>query len=72
MDTWDGVRPVLAENHRVIAVDMKGFGWTSRPEGDYSPQVQARLVLDLLKQRGVEKFSIVGHSSGSSVALQGH
>ena len=70
LDTWDGVRPVLAENHRVIAIDLKGFGWTSRPQGDYSPQVQARLVLDLLKQRGVEKFSIVGHSWGSSVALQ--
>lgn len=70
LDTWRGVMPALTPNHRVIALDLKGFGWSSRPEGDYSPQMQAKLVLDLLKQRGVEEFAIVGHSWGSSVALQ--
>ncbi|MEZ4311052.1 MAG: hypothetical protein R3F14_23665 [Polyangiaceae bacterium] len=25
------------QEDRVLAVDLKGFGWTDRPEGDYSP-----------------------------------
>jgi pimeloyl-ACP methyl ester carboxylesterase len=70
MDNWNAVIPELKNNHRVIALDLKGFGYTSRPAGDYSPQAQARLVLELLKERGVESFSLVGHSWGSSVALQ--
>lgn len=69
LETWSGVAPALARTHRVIALDLKGFGWTDRPEGDYSPEAEARLVLRLLEQRGVTKAAWVAHSWGSSVAL---
>jgi pimeloyl-ACP methyl ester carboxylesterase len=69
LDVWAGVAPVLAKTQRVIAMDLKGFGWTDRPEGDYSPEAQAKLVLHLLEQRGVARSAIVGHSWGSSVVL---
>ncbi len=69
LDAWGTVVPALEKTHRVIALDLKGFGWTDRPEGDYSPEAQARLVLGLMKQRGVEKAALVAHSWGSSVAL---
>ena len=69
LDTWDTVIPRLARTHRVIALDLKGFGWTDRPEGDYSPEAQARIVLGLLTQRGVERATVVAHSWGASVAL---
>lgn len=69
LETWDGVLPQLAKSHRVIAMDLKGFGWTDRPRGDYSPEAQAKMVLDLLTQRGVEKAAFVGHSWGASVVL---
>ncbi len=67
-DSWLSVMPALAA-HRVIAVDLKGFGWSSRPAGDYSPAAQARLVWGVLDALGVEDVAIVGHSWGSSVAL---
>lgn len=69
IEAWATVSPALAATHRVIALDLKGFGWTDRPEGDYSPEAQAKLLLRLLDQRGVSKFAIVAHSWGSSVAL---
>ena len=69
LETWTMVTPELAKTHRVISLDLKGFGWTSRPEGDYSPEAQAKLVQGLLDQRGVTRAAIVGHSWGSSVAL---
>jgi pimeloyl-ACP methyl ester carboxylesterase len=69
LETWTGLIPKLAREHRVIALDLKGFGWTDRPEGDYSPGAQAELVQALLRQRGVERASVVAHSWGSSVAL---
>lgn len=69
LETWTTVLPALAAKHRVLALDLKGFGWTDRPEGDYSPQAQARLVLALMDARGIAKASVVGHSWGASVAL---
>ena len=69
LDVWGAVIPALVKTHRVIALDLKGFGWTDRPEGDYSPDAQAKLVLHLLDQRGVSRTAIVAHSWGSSVAL---
>ncbi len=69
LDTWRGVVPELAKKHRVIALDLKGFGWSSRPEGDYSPQAEAELILALMDQRNVKQAAVVAHSWGSSVAL---
>jgi pimeloyl-ACP methyl ester carboxylesterase len=69
LETWDALVPELSKTHRVIALDLKGFGWSDRPEGDYSPLAEAKLVLSLLDQRGVDKAAFVAHSWGSSVTL---
>jgi pimeloyl-ACP methyl ester carboxylesterase len=69
LEAWGGVVPALTKTHRVIALDLKGFGWTDRPAGDYSPDAQAKLVWHLLDQRGVKSSALVAHSWGSSVAL---
>ena len=69
LDTWAAVVPALSKKHRVIALDLKGFGWTSRPEGDYSPAAQAKIVTALMDLRGVSSATLVAHSWGSSVAL---
>lgn len=69
LETWDQVLPEVARNHRVIALDLKGFGWTDRPPGDYSPRAQANLVFELMNQLGVRNATVVGHSWGASVAL---
>ena len=69
LETWDVLLPELSRTHRVIALDLKGFGWTDRPDGDYSPDAQAKLVLALLDARGVDRAAVVAHSWGTSVAL---
>lgn len=69
LETWTGLIAELARDHRVIALDLKGFGWTDRPAGDYSPTAQARLVRAVLDARGIDKAAVVAHSWGCSVAL---
>jgi pimeloyl-ACP methyl ester carboxylesterase len=69
IENWARVIPDLARTHRVIALDLKGFGWTDRPNADYSPRAQAELVKALLDERGVGPAALVAHSWGSSVAL---
>lgn len=69
LDTWARVVPRLAEHHRVVAVDLKGFGHSARPPGDYSPPAQAALLVGLMDTLGIEQAAIGAHSWGSSVAL---
>lgn len=70
LETWLGVAPALRDRYRVLSLDLKGFGWTDRAEGDYSPEEQARLVLALMDERGIDRAAVVAHSYGSSVALE--
>ncbi len=69
LEIWSNLIPELARGHRTVALDLKGFGWSDRPEGDYSPRAQAELVWALLDRRGIERVALVGHSWGASVAL---
>lgn len=69
LDVWATVVPTLRSTHRVVALDLKGFGWSERPEGDYSPTAEARIVLGLMSQLGIAKAAVVGHSWGTSVTL---
>lgn len=69
LDVWATVVPTLKTTHRVVSLDLKGFGWSDRPEGDYSPTAEARIVLGLMTQLGIAKAALVGHSWGTSVTL---
>ncbi len=69
IENWITVMPKLVKDHRIIAIDMRGFGWTDRPVADYSPTAQAKLLKAVLDERKVGKIALVGHSYGSSVAL---
>lgn len=69
LDAWAAAIPHLSSAHRVVALDLKGFGWTDRPPGDYSPTAQARLVLSVMDALGVQDAAVAAHSWGCSVAL---
>ena len=63
--------PELAKDRRVVAVDLKGSGYSSRPQkGDYSLTEQARLVIRLMDKLGIDRASVVGHSLGGEVAMR--
>jgi pimeloyl-ACP methyl ester carboxylesterase len=56
--------------YRFVAFDRPGFGYSERPrDRDWSPAVQARLMLAALKRLRVERPIVVGHSWGALVAL---
>ena len=47
------IRP-LAESHRVICPDLRGFGWTEAPPGGYDPEVFANDLIALLDALGID------------------
>ncbi len=60
----------LAERLRVIAVDLAGFGGSSRRVRDYSLTAHARRLVELMDALGVERAHVLGHSMGGAVALR--
>ncbi len=69
LDTWNDLAPHLAEAHRVVTLDLKGFGWSDRPDSDYSVAEQARIVLELADHLSLSSATFVGHSYGAAVVL---
>jgi pimeloyl-ACP methyl ester carboxylesterase len=71
-DDWNtsGVVELLLRSHRVIIFDRPGFGYSERPRGRLcSAAQQAELLHKALRQLGVERPVVVGHSWGTIVAL---
>jgi pimeloyl-ACP methyl ester carboxylesterase len=68
--TWRTIMPQLARTHRVIALDLKGFGQSDKPLDDaYSISDQARLVEDYIVRNNLRGVTLVGHSFGGTVAM---
>ena len=65
-----GLVALLLQQHRVIAFDRPGFGYSDRPAGPpWTAERQAELLRKALGQLGVERPVVVGHSWGAIVAL---
>jgi pimeloyl-ACP methyl ester carboxylesterase len=68
---WSQNIDALAETHRVFAIDMIGFGFSSRvTEARYSLRLTACWLREFLDSQGIERAHIVGHSLGGAAALQ--
>lgn len=67
---WNKVFGRLAENFRVIAPDMQGFGFTERTANDvYSMNNWVKQTIELFDALGIEKAHLVGNSFGGALAL---
>jgi pimeloyl-ACP methyl ester carboxylesterase len=70
MAMWDPIRTGLATVARVITPDLRGFGASDKPEGDYSMASLAKDVLALVDALGLDRVVLGGHSMGGYVALR--
>jgi len=71
---WLENLPYFARDHRVIAMDLPGFGHSPMPAEKISISGYGRIVDELLDALGIERAVIVGNSMGgfigAEVALQ--
>ena len=66
---WDELAPLLAEEHRVIRIDLLGHGGSEKPSSGYSVPDQAALVAGALSELEVEGAVVVGQSMGAAMAV---
>ena len=63
-------RPGLSANHRVLAPDIVGFGYTDRPDGfEYRRENWVTHLLGFLDALELPQVSIIGNSFGGALAL---
>lgn len=67
--SWKDAFEPLSKSYHLIVVDLKGFGFSGKPDGDYSRRAQATLVTHLLEHLNIEKAWLCGSSMGGEVAL---
>jgi pimeloyl-ACP methyl ester carboxylesterase len=57
-------------DYRIIALDLPGFGESEKPETyDYSLFSQTDMVCAFIRSLHLQKFSLIGHSMGGSIAI---
>lgn len=66
---WRHLMPALAGSHRVLALDLRGFGWSDAPRGGYEKEALADDVLAVLDELGVERLDLVGHDWGGWIGF---
>jgi pimeloyl-ACP methyl ester carboxylesterase len=68
---WAGWFPALADAHRLVSFDMRGYGRSHVPAADFKWSLD-RMVEDLFAvadAAGLERLHLVGESIGGTVAL---
>jgi len=71
--SWDFAKlwPALAAEFRVLAADMLGFGFSSKPRRHrYSIDEQANIFETLLARRRIDRYHILAHDYGDTVAQE--
>ena len=62
---WDAQMKPLSKHFRVVRYDIRGYGRSPAPTGEYWPHEDLRALLDYLK---IEKATLVGLSLGGIVS----
>jgi len=70
VEAWTPNINVLAQHHRVYAIDLVGFGRSDKPSMPYSFSYMARFVNDFIQAQHIDRATVIGHSLGGGVSLQ--
>ncbi|WP_342147947.1 alpha/beta hydrolase [Methylorubrum sp. SB2] len=70
--TWGQVAPRLAERFTVVAMDLRGYGDSDKPEGGarhvaYAKRSMAADAVAVMARLGHARFAVVGHDRGGRV-----
>jgi epoxide hydrolase 4 len=68
--SWKDLLPEFAKDHRAVALDMRGYNLSSRPEAVDAYRIPVLLedVRALAEKLGAKRFVLVGHDWGGVIA----
>ena len=66
---WRDVIEMMRDRFRLIAPDLRGFGWTGAPGHGYDAETFARDQVALLDELGIDRADVIGHDWGGWTAF---
>ncbi|WP_131115736.1 alpha/beta fold hydrolase [Lichenihabitans psoromatis] len=74
MAMWHAIAPDLAKHFTVVAMDLRGYGWSSVPRSQngegYAKRVMADDVIAVMDDLGHAQFALAGHDRGARVGYR--
>jgi len=70
VEIWKRNIDALAQNHRVYAIDLVGFGLSDKPSVPTTFSYGAQFVRDFMEKQHIGRASLIGNSLGGGVSLQ--
>ncbi len=67
---WEEVMPELAKQYHILALDLPGFGRSSKGNNLYSPAQYAAFIKWVVDNYARKPFVLIGHSLGGAIALK--
>jgi haloacetate dehalogenase len=71
---WSRIAPRLAERFTVVAMDLRGYGWSTAPESEkgeaYAKRQMADDAIVVMEKLGHVRFALVGHDRGARVGAR--
>ncbi len=69
LQTWDAWTAALSAHHRIIRMDLPGFGLTGpNPSGDYAIGAYVGFLEKFCQALGLNRFALAGNSLGGQIA----
>jgi sigma-B regulation protein RsbQ len=70
VDVWRLQAPELSKHTRVIAIDLPGHGASDKPHTAYTMDLFARATEAVMRDAGVDRAVLAGHSMGTPIIRQ--
>lgn len=64
---WAELIPLLQNDYRVIAMDLRGHGLSSKTPGPYSIELFSEDILQLIESFNIGQAHFIGHSMGGAI-----
>jgi pimeloyl-ACP methyl ester carboxylesterase len=68
-DMWAPLAKALIKDHTVIVPDLRGMGYSSRPDSGYDKKTQGADIAAVMDKLGIQKADLVTHDIGNMVGF---
>ena len=69
-EMWNFQKEFFSKHYRVIIPALPGFGESHNVKSLDSINKMARQIIDLLNQKNIDKFNLIGHSMGGMIVQE--
>jgi pimeloyl-ACP methyl ester carboxylesterase len=69
MTAWSKNLEALARDHRVVVVDLPGYGKSTKANYEYTMRFFAKAIRGVVRELDLQRVVLVGHSMGGQIAM---